>query len=179
MEVELGFNLDRGMIVLPAGLPGYEVHQVNSTKAGHLGSCLLLSLPALQVQLRTNDYYMDMSLNVDTVYGRFEDHYLDDSSYSRVSSKETILIDEIDITANRLFGPQPRTSTYVCIWEIHVGNVKASLSTYQSQLLSAMAMSFGYNYTDPLNAPAEEFTVASDPDGQYCLNTVVGMGLLV
>lgn len=75
----------------------------------------------------------------------------------------------LDITANRLFGPQPRNSTYVCIWEIHFGGLKASLSPYQTKLLSAVSTAFGFNFSDPLNAPAKDFAVPSDPDGARVL----------
>lgn len=61
MEVEVGVDVTRGMLVLPAGLPGYEVYSAEGTtsnQAEDLGSSLLLTIPGLQLQLRTNDYYM-------------------------------------------------------------------------------------------------------------------------
>ncbi|CCM03589.1 uncharacterized protein FIBRA_05726 [Fibroporia radiculosa] len=169
MELELNLSVDGGFIILPIGLPGYEAHSPAQAKVGpaDLGSCLVLSLPDLQVGLRTNDYYMDMSLNVGTLQGYLEDHWLTNVRSDRKSSqrnKDVIVIDSLGITANRLFGPQPQTSTYVCIWEIHVSNVKTALSTYQCQLLSALGTSFSLNYTDPLNAPAREFVVPTYPD---------------
>ena len=75
----------------------------------------------------------------------------------------------LDVTANRLFGHRPATSTYVCIWEIHAGDVKAALNAYEAQLLSAVSSSFGLNFSDPLNAPAKEYAIPSDPDGMHML----------
>lgn len=170
MEVEVGVDVTRGMLVLPAGLPGYEVYSAEGTtsnQAEDLGSSLLLTIPGLQLQLRTNDYYMEMTLNIDNIFGRFEEHCYDDVLKSRRISPHTdsvIILDGLDITANRLFGPQPRNSTYVCIWEIHFGGLKASLSPYQTKLLSAVSTAFGFNFSDPLNAPAKDFAVPSDPD---------------
>ena len=81
---------------------------------------------------------------------------------------------ELDITANRLFGPHPKTATYVCIWEIHLGSVKASLSAHQAQIVSAASSSFVVNFSDPLNAPAKEFALPVDPDGNVT-SSWVGM----
>lgn len=72
----------------------------------------------------------------------------------------------LDIIANRLFGPQPRTATYVCIWEIALGSVKASMSANDVTLLTAAANAFRSNFVDVVNAPADEFMPAVDPDGE-------------
>lgn len=72
----------------------------------------------------------------------------------------------IDITANRLFGPQPRTATYICIWEINLGRVKALLSASDGRLLAAAGSAFRLNYADLVNAPANEYLPAVEPDGQ-------------
>jgi hypothetical protein len=72
----------------------------------------------------------------------------------------------MDVVANRLFGPQPRTAVYVCIWEIALGHVKASMSANQAKTLAAAGNAFRYNFVDLVNAPAENFAVAVDPDGK-------------
>ena len=94
----------------------------------------------------------EMSLNVDTLFGNVEscntDQLLFHRLHERDLSSSTLVLDgrshsffllhfahkisELDITANRLFGPHPKTATYVCIWEIHLGSVKASLSAHQA-----------------------------------------------
>lgn len=83
----------------------------------------------------------------------------------------------LDITANRLFGPQPKASTYVCIWETHLESVKASLSAHQAQTLSAAGDSFVMNFSDPLNAPAKEFALPIDLDGKIftLLSTITSL----
>ena len=110
-----------------------------------------------------------MSLNIDTITGRLSDHCYNASVFSTSNHfgarKEKIVIDGLDITANRLFGHRPATSTYVCIWEIHVGDVKAALSAYEARVLSAVGSSFGHNFSDPLNSPAKEYAIPVDPDG--------------
>jgi hypothetical protein len=60
LEVELTFSVDKGLVIAPAGLPGYEA--VHSLEQSHgkegVGSCALLALPQLELQLRTNADYM-------------------------------------------------------------------------------------------------------------------------
>ena len=72
----------------------------------------------------------------------------------------------LDIVANRLFGPRPAAATYVCIWEIHVGDVKTSVNAHEARLLSSIGSAFGLNFSDPLNAPAKEYAIPADPDGE-------------
>lgn len=80
----------------------------------------------------------------------------------------------IDITANRLFGPQPKTATYVCLWEIAVGDVKASMSAREAIPLAAAANFFRLNFVDLVNAPAQDFLPDIDPDGKLdnCSNSL-------
>ena len=70
----------------------------------------------------------------------------------------------IDIIANRLFGPPPRTVTYVCIWEIDIGHVRAIASANDGALVMAAIRAFLLNFADPFNAPAAEFMPAIYPD---------------
>jgi hypothetical protein len=77
-----------------------------------------------------------------------------------------IRIAGIDITADRLFGPQPRTATFVCVWMIHLGPIKALLSAYDGQILQAALRALPFNFTDSPNAPASQYSIPLDPDGK-------------
>ena len=78
----------------------------------------------------------------------------------------------INITANRLFGPPPRTRTYVCVWEIGLGNVKALFSILEARMALAVLDAFRINYTDLANAPAGEFNIPADPDCKQFMHRV-------
>lgn len=61
LQVEMGVILDKGVMILPAGLPGYETSSLGQHEAhGNtgIGACLWLSIPELQLQFRMHDYYM-------------------------------------------------------------------------------------------------------------------------
>ena len=127
-----------------------------------------------------------MSLNVDTITGGIEADCPEDRflhSEECQNTKQSLIIDGkqinafiqlsfvtffagVDITANRLFGPQPRTSTYICIWEICLGHVKAILSASEGRILAAAGNAFRINFADMANAPASQFALPVDPDGE-------------
>lgn len=77
------------------------------------------------------------------------------------------MLSGLDVLANRLFGPQPHAATYLCIWDIHIGRIMGHLGTSEWRVLLAAGQSFGLNFSDPLNAPAAEYEIPGDPDGQY------------
>jgi hypothetical protein len=72
--------------------------------------------------------------------------------------------------ALRLFGPPPRHTTYICIWEIDVGAVKGSITPQEAQGISLALLSFSLSLEDELNAPAGELTIPVDPDGNGLSN---------
>lgn len=71
----------------------------------------------------------------------------------------------IDISAYRLLGPQPRTATYVCTWEIQLGQVRTVLSASDARILAAAGDAFRVNFVDLFNAPSSLFLPHVDPDG--------------
>ncbi|KIJ61338.1 hypothetical protein HYDPIDRAFT_177084 [Hydnomerulius pinastri MD-312] len=163
LQVEISFMVQHGSFLLPSGLPGYEKY---TSSMNEVGTSLLLAFPELQLDFRLHDYFMEMSLNVGELRGCIleacsEDVFFRDG-YQRF--KETLVIDGIDITANRLFGPPPRTRTYVCVWEVALGHVKALLSVLEGRMALAAVDAFRINYTDLANAPASEFSIPLDPD---------------
>ena len=52
----------------------------------------------------------------------------------------------------------------MCIWEIVVGNVKASLSAHEAKVLLAAGDAFRLNFVDLVNSPAAEYLPPADPD---------------
>jgi hypothetical protein len=71
---------------------------------------------------------------------------------------------ELNIHAHRLFGPLPKTATYVCNWDINIGTISGQLKP--SFLLSAtsFANTFAYHYVDKENALPAKYVIPLDPD---------------
>ncbi|KAJ3553006.1 hypothetical protein NM688_g3848 [Phlebia brevispora] len=167
LQVHLGVMIDTGLIIMPAGLRGYERDYAEIAGDNDIGTCVMLSFPEFQLYLRTHDYFMEMSLNVDSIYGTVHPNCSENLALAWATqrqAKETFVLDGLDVLAHRLFGPQPHTTTYLCIWEIHAGAIKASLGTWEARVLKAATRAFGLNFTDPLNAPAAEYEIPSPPD---------------
>jgi hypothetical protein len=61
LQVDLMLCIERGTLILPAGLPGYEVSgDTNDMNVG-IGACVAVSVPGIQFQLRLHDYFMGKS----------------------------------------------------------------------------------------------------------------------
>ena len=71
----------------------------------------------------------------------------------------------LDITSNRLFGPQPHATAYVCIWEIRLGSMRWTTTTSEAYIMMHAFRVFGNGYTDAFNAPAAEYATPGEPDG--------------
>ncbi|KAJ8503140.1 hypothetical protein ONZ45_g11120 [Pleurotus djamor] len=166
-EIEVSIVVDDAIMVVPAGLPGYEAPiPMESKPSRGIGACVVMALPQLQLHLRTTEHYMEMSLNIDPVSCYVKKDFpaeLTRKAFKR-PKQDTLLVDGINIVANRLFGPQPRTSTYLCIWEIQIGDIKGVLSAWDCQVLGITGRNFGLNYVDATNAPAAEYMPPLDPD---------------
>ncbi|PPQ67263.1 hypothetical protein CVT25_005847 [Psilocybe cyanescens] len=170
LQVELSLHADGSKVLLPIELIGDTTQKMaEPAPAEEDSNYLTLQIPEIQLQLRLHDYYMEMSLNLETITGTFRPPQ---GLSNHAINNRVIVIDGIDVTANRLFGPQPRTATYVCIWEIAIGKVKASLTPYDAKLLAAAANSFRLNFVDLVNAPANEFLPVIDHDVTFYKITV-------
>ncbi|KAG1839020.1 hypothetical protein DFJ58DRAFT_813100 [Suillus subalutaceus] len=166
LQVQVSVQLQSGIMLLPAGLPGYEVRVASDRSFDGIGASTVMACSVLQLDLRLHDYFMDASLNLNAIKGSVLDACSEHAFFAQAHQRyeDSFLIDGLNITANRLFGPQPRTRTYICVWEIAIGPVKALLTSHDARILLASMNAVRLNYTDLANAPATEFGVPVDPD---------------
>jgi hypothetical protein len=71
LQVEITVAVENGLMLLPAGLPGYETSNVEREPddAG-VGTCVMLRMPAIQLHFRMNDYFMgDQNLSKCDIVG--------------------------------------------------------------------------------------------------------------
>jgi len=78
---------------------------------------------------------------------------------------DAIFLEGIELKANRLFGPQPRAETYLCLWEAVIPRITCSLSIPFIVTLQAVVSAVAYNFNDLDNAPAAIYQPAALPDG--------------
>ncbi|CAI2166467.1 8487_t:CDS:10 [Funneliformis geosporum] len=154
-EVYMLLNIEDGTFILPENLYNAD----NSST---------IQFHELQVELRNLDIYMDMDVTVSPLMWTLSsDVSLKKNTFrSKVSgeSNNYLYIDDLNIYAHRLFGPLPKTTTYVCNWDINLGTISGQLKP--SFLLSAttFAKTFVYHFVDKENALPAEYMIPLDPD---------------
>ncbi|CAG8534527.1 10421_t:CDS:10, partial [Acaulospora colombiana] len=147
-EVYMTMIVEDGTIILPENL--YNCNQ-SSTMHFH----------ELQVDLRNLDVYMDM----DVTFGPITWLLNTENTVKKSTLKSRSSRDQnLNVYAHRLYGPLPKTATYVCNWDINVGAISGQLKP--SFLLSATSFgkAFGYHFVDDENALPAMYVVPLDPD---------------
>ncbi|KLT40822.1 hypothetical protein CC85DRAFT_287095 [Cutaneotrichosporon oleaginosum] len=127
-------------------------------------------VPQLQLDLKNNEYQMEMSLDIAPTYyvacNNIAQSYVELSAPLQ-RDQDVVFVEGVEIKANRLFGPQPQATTYVCLWEISVPRVSAFLSPAFKETLASVGTAVGYNWTDHDNAPASVYISETPPDATF------------
>ncbi|CAO3600899.1 unnamed protein product [Absidia cylindrospora] len=116
-----------------------------------------LEFRELQLELRNLDIYMDMYVTFSPITWTRESNRDPTTRHRHSKMKNArdpgnyLYIDGANIHAHRLFGPHPATSTYLCHWELDVGNVKGELKPSFLMGLSSFSKTFVYNLIDEDN----------------------------
>ncbi|CAE6438798.1 unnamed protein product [Rhizoctonia solani] len=173
-EVDMGLTISDSLLILPQ-----EIFDCQGA--------VLLRLSELQVLLRSHEYAMEMSLNITPFSLSVTDNApitLGDD-YTTDGAQDRLLVEGIDITANRLFGPQPEVATYLCIWEILLGEVSGQLSVASVVGIMAAARAFRINFADDFNAPSTDFAPPPMPDVTFLrvvcplIDITIGLGIII
>lgn len=131
---------------------------------------IAIPIPQLQLDLRNNEFQMDMALDVAPTHvvacDDLEQCY-QKGALPLTKKQDVVFIEGLDIKANRLFGPQPKGTTYVCLWELSIGHISAFLTPEFKDTLAAVGSAIGYNYTDRDNAPSDVYIAKTPPDATF------------
>lgn len=131
---------------------------------------IAIPVPQLQLDLKTNEFQMDMTLDAAPTYAiacsDIATNYKDMSA-PLARDQDVAFVEGIFIKANRLFGPQPRATTYFCLWELSFARVAAFLSPEFKTTLAGVGAAIGYNFADRENAPASIFVANTPPDATF------------
>ncbi|GAA5979280.1 hypothetical protein JCM10908_002865 [Rhodotorula pacifica] len=157
-EVAVTYELEGGVLLLPQ-----EIYDCQTAIAA--------AIPYLQLDLRNHDYFMEMNLNIEPFrLSRVNNVALSLHNDARTmfsQTPNTILVEGLEIAANRLFGPQPRTATYMCIWSFTLGQIVGNITPDYLQALARAGASLGTNFSDADNALPADFAVKADPDATF------------
>lgn len=131
---------------------------------------IALPVPQLQMTIRSVEQFMELSLNATPTYIAAAPQLL--AVYERgtapeVSGEEAVFIEGVELKASRLFGPKPRATTYLCLWEANIPKISAFLTPSLLATLQAVGRSVEYTFSDPDNAPDQNYQLKTLPDGKY------------
>jgi hypothetical protein len=133
-------------------------------------SGLALPIPQLQMMLKSVEAFMELSLDLPPTYivaaPSVEKSYVACRA-PLPSSTECVCIEGIIVKANRLFGPQPHGTTYLCLWEIAIPKVSAFLTPAFLATLRSSVAAVAFNFSDKENAPTDIYIPVTPPDGEF------------
>ncbi|PYH94214.1 fermentation associated protein [Aspergillus ellipticus CBS 707.79] len=136
MDVIVHVTVDNPCALLPEDL--YE----NS-------SCLKLTAPSLEADLRFTNYYMDLQFSLAPLKVALESNQTEGGL---ISSDAQLFIDGVSVYGHRLFGLPPAEPTYVCNWDFGVGRIIGECSTDFLSCLAAALKSFDFTFDNEENA---------------------------
>lgn len=155
-EVNLDLSITEGLVLMPTEI--YDCQRA-----------IILPVPALDLHLRSTEGFMELAINADPTGFFVEKNSSSqfENLVSRSSSPPLLSMDGLQISANRLFGPQPRALTYLCLWEIQVGSLGGRFGFDFAQDLLAAVRAFGFNFADRDNVPLQVYMPPADPDATF------------
>lgn len=139
--------------------------EIYSAKKG-----IAIPVPQLQIDLKNNEFQMDMSMDAAPTYCVPCDDL--DAAFAATkaplaTTEDVVFVEGIAIKANRLFGPPPKATTYVCMWDLGFDRVAAFLSPEFKDTLAAVGSAVGYNFTDHDNAPTSIYISKTPADATF------------
>ncbi|KIR39832.1 hypothetical protein I307_02554 [Cryptococcus deuterogattii 99/473] len=141
---------------------------------------IALPVPQLQMAIKSVDQFMELSLNATPTYIAAAPQLMavyERGSAPAVSGDETIFIEGIELKASRLFGPKPRATTYLCLWEANIPKLSAFLTPGLMTTLQAVGRSIEYTFSDPDNAPDQNYQLKTPPDDSNAISLEALSGL--
>lgn len=125
----------------------------------HLYDCmshLALHFDDLDIDIRNNNYYMDLQADFSEVKGRYvescDESVIFSNTKSRVEFEPQLLIDGLSVHSIRIFGLPPVEPTYFCRWIFDSGEIKIVSEPIFLDALSRAGMSFKFGHADLENS---------------------------
>ncbi|KAH3668507.1 hypothetical protein OGAPHI_002261 [Ogataea philodendri] len=137
-DLLFSFCVKNGCLILPSHIYDCESH-------------VALQFEKLDIDLRFNNYYMDLQADFSEIYAHAVDNADEESIFDKVVNNEktdySLFIDHLPVHGHRVFGLPPDEPTYFCRWEFDPGRIVLdSKPDFLDDLLRALsAIGVGYN----------------------------------
>lgn len=142
-DLMFSFRVNNGCLVFPCHLYDCTSH-------------LALHFDALDIDVRNNNYYMDLQANFSDIEGRYvpvcDEKTIFENTKSRVSFSPEIVVDELSIHSIRIFGLPPSEPTYYCRWTFNSTKIEINAEPLFLSALSMAGKSFKSGHSDLENS---------------------------
>ncbi|KAI5286056.1 hypothetical protein KEM54_000096, partial [Ascosphaera aggregata] len=136
LDVHIQINGDKPCVLIPT-------HIYNHKK------CLALDCPAFELDIRFTNYYMDFQ----TTVGPLGCTIKGPQPSSRIEKQvPELFIDGVSVYGHRIFGPPPNEETYVCNWDLNIGDIDGECSTAFVQSAVSAVKILAFTIDDGENA---------------------------
>ncbi|OBA15838.1 uncharacterized protein OGAPODRAFT_94272 [Ogataea polymorpha] len=142
-DLHFSFCVKNGCLVLPAHNYDCETH-------------VALHFESLDIDLRFNNYYMDLQANFSEIYGRSLENADEDMIFSTTSKHvkfdPQLFIDHLPVHGHRAFGLPPDEPTYYCRWDFHPGQIVVESEPIFLDIVRRSFGSLAVGYNDSENS---------------------------
>ncbi|KZO94333.1 hypothetical protein CALVIDRAFT_517511 [Calocera viscosa TUFC12733] len=158
-DVDVNIDVQDGLVLLPQ-----EVHDFTAAVA--------INVPEFEVSIDVHETHMGLQIVVPPIRllsVSSPDDWL--TTRPPLNKADCVVLEGLNIACNRLFGPQPRTSTYLCLWEMSIGALRGCVPLAFASCMMASMQAISYTFSDVANSP--------DPTLDPSINTDVTFVKLV
>ncbi|KAG7721065.1 hypothetical protein KL949_000797 [Ogataea haglerorum] len=142
-DLHFSFCVKNGCLVLPSHNYDCETH-------------VALHFESLDIDLRFNNYYMDLQANFSEIYGRSIESADEDMIFSTTSKHlkfdPQLFIDHLPVHGHRTFGLPPDEPTYYCRWDFHPGQIVVDSEPTFLDIVRRSLGSLAVGYNDSENS---------------------------
>jgi len=142
LDVILTVRADSSSVLLPANIYSRT-------------ECVRVDVLAVEADMRFTNYYMDLQVNSSPLEASIQSTPSNNVKDGTSISNCQLFIESAGIYGHRLFGAPPTEPTYVCNWDIDVGEISGECSSKFIQTLIPAIMAFVFTFDDDENALPE------------------------
>lgn len=142
LDVILTVRADTSSVLLPANIYARR-------------ECLRVDVLLIEADMRFTNYYMDLQVNSSPLEASIQSISAKGPEGPAQITNCQLFVDSTGIYGHRLFGAPPTEPTYVCNWDIDVGNVTGECSTHFVQTMINAIIAFVHTLDDDENALPE------------------------